>query len=81
MSEVRAGADDVVRHIERSLLCDTLGEDGGLGDIKFKSRILLEDVVELRQDPKSNTHFGLDVTVIRISKRPGLRVLCKNTSQ
>jgi hypothetical protein len=35
--------DDVVRNIEHNLLCDTIGEDGGLGDVEVKSSILLEN--------------------------------------
>jgi hypothetical protein len=37
--------DDPVHYIELRLQCDTLGEDGGLGDVEVKSIILLEDVL------------------------------------
>jgi hypothetical protein len=37
--------DYSVSYIERSLLRDALGEDGGLRDVEVKSSILLEDVL------------------------------------
>ncbi len=55
-----------MRYIERSLLRDALGEDGGLGDVEVKSSILLEDVLELRQDLQVHAQRGLDITVIRV---------------
>jgi hypothetical protein len=30
---------DVLRHIKGSLLGDSLGEDGGLGDVKIQDRV------------------------------------------
>ena len=42
-SQSRAVVDDAVRGIQRSLLCNALVEDGGLGDVEVKSRILLEN--------------------------------------
>ena len=42
----------VVFHIKISLLGDVLGEDGGLGDVQFKSSILLEDTLQFSQDLK-----------------------------
>ena len=80
MRECGTGIDDVVRRIKRSLLGDTLGEDGGLGDVKFKSSILLQDVLELRQDLHRHTQPSFDVTIISISKRLGHQELCENTS-
>ncbi len=44
--------DDVVRHIERSLLGDTLEEDGSIGEVEVKCSILLEDWPEVSQDLK-----------------------------
>jgi hypothetical protein len=35
---------------------DTLGKDGGLGDIKFKSTILLDDVLEYITHTHTRTH-------------------------
>jgi hypothetical protein len=75
-----AVADDAVRYIERSLLRDAIGEDGSLGDVEVKSSILLEDVLELSQDLQRHAQLGLDVTIIGIHNRPGLRVFSKNTS-
>jgi hypothetical protein len=49
-SQNGAVVDDAVRDIERSLLRDALGEDGGLGDVEVKSSMLLEDMLELSQD-------------------------------
>jgi hypothetical protein len=37
--------DDVVLHIEGCLMGDTLGEDGGLGDVKLQTSIFLEDTL------------------------------------
>ena len=79
-SPLRRGVDDVVRHIQHSLLSDALGEDGSLGDVEVKSSILLEDVLEVSQDLKRHAHLGFYVTIISISKRSGLRVLCERTS-
>ena len=62
MSQRGDGVDDVVRRIEGSLLGDALGEDGGLGDVKLQASIFL-------------SQLGLDVTIIRISNRPGLMEL------
>ena len=42
MVEGRAGVDDLVCHIKRSLLCDALGEQGSLGDVEVKASILLQ---------------------------------------
>jgi hypothetical protein len=39
---------DVLSHIEGSLAGDALGEDGGLGDVKLQTNILVEDMLELR---------------------------------
>ena len=39
--------DDVLRRIKGSLLGDSLGEDGGLGDVKLQASILLADMLEL----------------------------------
>ena len=52
---------------------DTFGEDGGLGDVKFKSSILLEGVIMLRQDLKCHTHLSFYVTIVNITlrKAPG----------
>jgi hypothetical protein len=44
-SQSRAVVDDAVRDIERSLMRNALGEDGGLGDVEVKSSILLEDIL------------------------------------
>jgi hypothetical protein len=59
--------DDVVWYIEHSLLCDSLGEDGSLGDVEVKSIILLEDFLELIQDLKyhlmyPSSTYGRDLT-------------------
>ena len=43
LSQCRSGSKDDVRHIKHNLLGGCLGEDGGLGDIKFQSCIFLED--------------------------------------
>ena len=67
-------------YIEHSLLYDTLGEDGGLEYVEIKSSILLENVFELGQDLQRHTQLVLDITVIRVRERPGLRVLSQNTS-
>ena len=45
MGEGGAGVDDVVRHIENSLLGDALGEDRGLGDVKLQASIFLKDTL------------------------------------
>ena len=37
--------DDVVCLIEISLLGDTLGDDGCLGDVKIRDRVFLEDTL------------------------------------
>ncbi len=71
---------DVVRRIESSLLGDALGEDGGLGDVKLQASIFLKDTLYLSQDLKRHAQLGLDVTIIGIRNRPGLRELCENTS-
>jgi hypothetical protein len=46
-SQSRAVVNDAVHGIKRSLLCNALGEDGGLGDVEVKSSILIEDMLEL----------------------------------
>jgi hypothetical protein len=74
--------DDDIRYIEHSLLSDSLGKDGGLGDVEVdvegKFSILLEDVLEFSQDLQCHIHPNLYVTIISISKRPDLRVLSEN---
>ena len=47
------GVDDVVDRIKHCLLGETLGEDGGLGEVKVKSVIHLEDTLEFSQDLSS----------------------------
>ena len=62
VSQLVGCVDDVLRRIQGSLLGDALGEDGGLGDVKLQASIFL-------------SQLGLDVTIIRISNRPGLMEL------
>ena len=71
--------DDRGRYIQCSMLRDALGEDAGLGDVEVKSSILLEDVPDVSKDLQRHKHPSFYVT-IRISKRPGLRVLGENMS-
>jgi hypothetical protein len=47
-----------------------LGEDGGLGDIKLQSCVLLEDTIYLRQNLKCHGQLDLDVFVIHVSNPP-----------
>jgi hypothetical protein len=46
------GVDDGLRRIKRSLLGDTLGEDGGLGDAPLQARFFLEDTFQLSRNLK-----------------------------
>jgi hypothetical protein len=62
-SEGGGGGDDDLHHIKRSLLGEALGEDDRLGDIKVKSRIRFEDVLQVRQNLKRHTEFGFDATI------------------
>jgi hypothetical protein len=61
-------------------LGDALGKVGCFGHVEVKSIILMENVLEIRQDLKRHTHLVFDVSIVNIRKRPGLRVLWKRTS-
>jgi hypothetical protein len=65
---------------KRSLLRVAVGQDGRLGDIKVKSSILLQDVLQVSQNLKRYTELSINVSIVSISKRPGQRVLCERTS-
>ena len=69
MIEGGDGGDDVLYRIESSLLVDTLGEDGGLGDVKLQVSIFLKDTFQITQNLKSHVQLGLDVTIIDIRNR------------
>jgi hypothetical protein len=69
-----------LRHIKSSLGSDALGEDGGLREVELQASIFLEDSLDLSQDLKGCTHFGLDVPIICTCYRPGLLKLCEDTS-
>jgi hypothetical protein len=57
---------DVLCHIEDSLVGVTLGEDGGLGDVKFQVSILIEDMIEIRYNLKYRTQLVLNVTIVYV---------------
>ena len=71
---------DVLHHIKDSLVSDSLGEDGGLGDVDLQTNICLEDILEVSQDLKSHVQLVLNVTIIRVRNRPSLLELGENTS-
>ena len=57
-SECGAGGDHMLRHITGSLLADALGKDGGPGHVEVKPGILLEHVLEIRQDLECHSTYG-----------------------
>jgi hypothetical protein len=87
MSQGGAGVDDVVCHLKCSLLGDALGRTEVLatfiGDVHWRRAgqvQQLEDVLEHSQDLKRHTQPGSDVSIMSISKRSGLRLLCERAS-
>ena len=72
-SECGAVGDDVLRHIESSLLADALWEEGRFGHVEVKSSVLVRAGHQPRPDVLA--HLGFDVSIVSISKRPDLRGL------
>jgi hypothetical protein len=66
------GSDNVVRCIEHNLLDGALGENRGLGDVKFQVSIMKEYQFKLSQDLEVHPELGFDVPIIRMCYRSGL---------